>query len=157
MKEYYFRFQFCGRILGLSLVHQFLLDAFFTRPFYKSLLKRYINLLFVWYKVRIYLFWVDVCRPCSLNDLESLDEEFHRSMSWIIDNDVTDVLDDLTFTVDEEVFGQVTVYSHNVTGRKTDSQTDRQTDRQTDDWMGYDCIVIFIVADNHTRAQAWWS
>jgi E3 ubiquitin-protein ligase HECW2 len=79
-------FQFCGRILGLCLVHQFLLDAFFTRPFYKSILKR----------------------PCALSDLESLDAEFHRSMSWIIDNDVTDVLDDLTFTVTEEVFGQIT-------------------------------------------------
>lgn len=32
-------FRFCGRILGLALVHQFLLDAFFTRPFYKALLK----------------------------------------------------------------------------------------------------------------------
>ena len=32
-------FRFCGRILGLGLVHQFLLDAFFTRPFYKSLLR----------------------------------------------------------------------------------------------------------------------
>ena len=42
-----------------------------------------------------------------MSDLESLDEEFHRSMSWIIENDVTDVLDDLTFTVEEEVFGQV--------------------------------------------------
>ena len=32
-------FRFCGRLLGLGLVHQFLLDAFFTRPFYKALLK----------------------------------------------------------------------------------------------------------------------
>lgn len=32
-------FRFCGRLLGLALVHQFLLDAFFTRPFYKALLK----------------------------------------------------------------------------------------------------------------------
>lgn len=47
-------------------------------------------------------------RPCALNDLESVDEEFHRSMYWMIENDVTDVLDDLTFTVEEEVFGQVT-------------------------------------------------
>ena len=32
-------FRFCGRVLGLALVHQYLLDAFFTRPFYKALLK----------------------------------------------------------------------------------------------------------------------
>lgn len=33
------RFRFSGRILGLALVHQYLLDAFFTRPFYKGLLR----------------------------------------------------------------------------------------------------------------------
>jgi hypothetical protein len=32
-------FRFCGRVLGLALVHQYLLDVFFTRPFYKALLK----------------------------------------------------------------------------------------------------------------------
>ncbi|OBS59264.1 hypothetical protein A6R68_09612, partial [Neotoma lepida] len=33
------KFRFSGRILGLALIHQYLLDAFFTRPFYKGLLK----------------------------------------------------------------------------------------------------------------------
>ena len=32
-------FRFCGRVLGLALVHQYLLDVFFTRPFYKALLR----------------------------------------------------------------------------------------------------------------------
>ena len=32
-------FRFCGRVLGLTLVHQYLLDVFFTRPFYKALLR----------------------------------------------------------------------------------------------------------------------
>lgn len=36
---YCVRFRFSGRILGLALVHQYLLDAFFTRPFYKGLLR----------------------------------------------------------------------------------------------------------------------
>jgi len=35
----HFRFRFSGRVLGLALVHQYLLDAFFTRPFYKALLR----------------------------------------------------------------------------------------------------------------------
>lgn len=38
-KIYIFRFRFSGRVLGLALVHQYLLDAFFTRPFYKALLR----------------------------------------------------------------------------------------------------------------------
>ncbi|XP_051553164.1 E3 ubiquitin-protein ligase HECW1-like isoform X1 [Myxocyprinus asiaticus] len=78
-------FRFSGRILGLALIHQYLLDAFFTRPFYKALLKL----------------------ATDLSDLEYLDEEFHQSLQWMKENDITDVLD-LTFTVNEEVFGQVT-------------------------------------------------
>uniref|UniRef100_A0A4W3K1W2 HECT-type E3 ubiquitin transferase n=1 Tax=Callorhinchus milii TaxID=7868 RepID=A0A4W3K1W2_CALMI len=78
-------FRFSGRILGLALIHQYLLDAFFTRPFYKGLLRI----------------------SCDLSDLEYLDEEFHQSLQWMKDNDINDILD-LTFTVNEEVFGQIT-------------------------------------------------
>uniref|UniRef100_A0A4W5M420 HECT-type E3 ubiquitin transferase n=1 Tax=Hucho hucho TaxID=62062 RepID=A0A4W5M420_9TELE len=78
-------FRFSGRILGLVLIHQYLLDAFFTRPFYKALLRL----------------------ATDLSDLEYLDEEFHQSLQWMKDHDITDMLD-LTFTVNEEVFGQVT-------------------------------------------------
>uniref|UniRef100_UPI00358FEFCF E3 ubiquitin-protein ligase HECW2-like n=1 Tax=Myxine glutinosa TaxID=7769 RepID=UPI00358FEFCF len=78
-------FRFSGRILGLALVHQYLLDAFFTRPFYKALLRM----------------------SSDLSDMEYLDEEFHQSLQWMKDNDITDILD-LTFTVNEEVFGQIT-------------------------------------------------
>lgn len=47
-----------------------------------------------------------LCSPCELSDLEYLDEEFHQSLQWMKDNDIEDILD-LTFTVNEEVFGQV--------------------------------------------------
>lgn len=70
----------------MALVHQYLIDAFFTRPFYKSLLR---------------------IAP-SLDDLESMDAEFHQSLVWIKDNDITDCGLDLVFAVDEEIFGQVT-------------------------------------------------
>lgn len=49
------------------------------------------------------------CSPCELSDLEYLDEEFHQSLQWMKDNDIEDMLD-LTFTVNEEVFGQVGVF-----------------------------------------------
>ena len=78
-------FRFSGRVLGLALVHQYLLDAFFTRPFYKALLRL----------------------PVSLSDLESLDAEFHQSLLWIKENDISSEVLDLTFAVTEEVFGQV--------------------------------------------------
>lgn len=48
-------------------------------------------------------------RSTDLSDLEYLDEEFHQSLQWMKDNDITDILD-LTFTVNEEVFGQVSLY-----------------------------------------------
>jgi hypothetical protein len=47
-------------------------------------------------------------RPPSLSDLESLDAEFHQSLQWIKDNDISDCGLDLTFSVDEEIFGQIT-------------------------------------------------
>ncbi|KAK4875088.1 hypothetical protein RN001_011510 [Aquatica leii] len=79
-------FRFSGRVLGLALVHQYLLDAFFTRPFYKALLRL----------------------PVALSDLESLDFEFHQSLQWIRENDVSMQGElELTFSVTEEVFGQV--------------------------------------------------
>lgn len=80
------RFRFSGRVLGLALVHQYLLDAFFTRPFYKALLRL----------------------PVALSDLESLDFEFHQSLQWIKEHDVSNQGElELTFAVTEEVFGQV--------------------------------------------------
>jgi E3 ubiquitin-protein ligase HECW2 len=46
-------------------------------------------------------------RPVSLSDLESLDGEFHQSLLWIKENDISSDLLDLTFAVTEELFGQV--------------------------------------------------
>lgn len=77
-------FRFSGRVLGLALIHQYLLDAFFTRPFYKNLLRL----------------------PCSLSDLESLDAEFHQSLLWIKENDLNVHSLDLYFSVTEEIAGQ---------------------------------------------------
>ena len=75
-------FRFSGRVLGLALIHQYLLDAFFTRPFYKALLKS----------------------DCDLSDLESLDSGFHQSLMWLKENDIAEMADalDLTFSVTEE-------------------------------------------------------
>lgn len=83
--NYHDWFRFSGRILGLALIHQYLMDVFFTRPFYKSLLKS----------------------PCSLSDLEYMDAEFHQSLQWVKDSDISDLDLDLSFSVIEEVAGKV--------------------------------------------------
>lgn len=58
--------------------------------------------------IQLHLFSCLAIRPCDLSDLEYLDEEFHQSLQWMKDNNITDILD-LTFTVNEEVFGQVSI------------------------------------------------
>lgn len=83
--NYHDWFRFSGRVLGLALVHQYLLDAFFTRPFYKVLLRI----------------------PASLSDLESLDQEFHQSLMWIKEKDISIEPLELTFSVTEELLGRV--------------------------------------------------
>lgn len=77
-------FQFAGRVLGIALIHQYLLDAFFTRPFYKALL-RDTN-------------W-------TLSDLETLDPEFCQSAVWMKENDITNM--DMTFSVNDSVGGKI--------------------------------------------------
>lgn len=73
---------FCRTALSFAAEHTLLLSSVFV--------------CFVFVYVRL----------CDLSDLEYLDEEFHQSLQWMKDNDIHDILD-LTFTVNEEVFGQV--------------------------------------------------
>lgn len=93
--NYHDWFRFSGRMLGLALIHQYLLDAFFTRPFYKALLGL----------------------DCSLSDLEYLDAEFHQSLLWVKDSDISDMDLDLTFSVIEEIAGKVVEKELKANGR----------------------------------------
>jgi len=77
-------FHFAGRVIGVALIHQYLLDAFFTRPFYKALLKD---------------------TNWTLSDLETLDPEFCQSLVYVKENDVTGL--DFTFSVTENKCGKV--------------------------------------------------
>ena len=53
-------FKFIGRVTGLAVFHQRFLDAFFIPAFYKMLLQKKI----------------------SLQDMESVDADLHRSLKW---------------------------------------------------------------------------
>ncbi|KAL0092500.1 E3 ubiquitin-protein ligase RSP5 [Phycomyces blakesleeanus] len=77
-------FRFIGRVVGLSIFHRRFLDAFFIVSFYKMILNKRVAVV----------------------DMESVDAEFHRSLKWILDNDITDVLD-LTFSTDDDRFGEL--------------------------------------------------
>lgn len=77
-------FKFIGRCLGLGIFHRRFLDAYFIVSFYKMILKKKV----------------------TLSDLESVDAELHRGLTWMLENDITDVIDE-TFTTTEERFGEM--------------------------------------------------
>ena len=55
------RFRFSGRVLGLALVHGYLLEAWFTRALYRALLRL----------------------PPALEDVDALDAQFAASLRWL--------------------------------------------------------------------------
>lgn len=41
----------------------------------------------------------------NYRDVESIDPEYARNLQWILDNDITELALDLTFSVENNVFG----------------------------------------------------
>uniref|UniRef100_A0A3Q3CT17 HECT-type E3 ubiquitin transferase n=1 Tax=Haplochromis burtoni TaxID=8153 RepID=A0A3Q3CT17_HAPBU len=77
-------FHFVGRIMGMAVFHGHYIDGGFTLPFYKQLLGK----------------------PITLDDMESVDPDLHNSLVWILDNDITGVLDH-TFCVEHNAYGEI--------------------------------------------------
>ncbi|GAA5939817.1 hypothetical protein JCM10213_007801 [Rhodosporidiobolus nylandii] len=80
-------FAFVGRLIGLAVFHRRFLDLHFATAIYKTLLDR----------------------PVGLEDMAVVDAEMYRSLSWIAENDITDILFH-DFTASLETFGSVTVH-----------------------------------------------
>lgn len=76
-------FRFVGRIIGKSIFDGRLLDAYFSRAFYKQILGRDVD----------------------IRDLESIDPEYHKSLQWMLENDITGVIDQ-EFTIEDDQFGE---------------------------------------------------
>jgi len=77
-------FKFIGRVVGMAIFHRRFLDAFFVPCFYKMILGKKV----------------------TIADLEGVDEALHRGLTWMLENDITDVLDE-TFSVTEDRFGEL--------------------------------------------------
>ncbi|XP_014229977.1 E3 ubiquitin-protein ligase SMURF2 isoform X1 [Trichogramma pretiosum] len=75
-------FHFAGRIIGVAVFHGHHIDGGFTTPFYKMLLNKAI----------------------TLNDIEGVDPELHRSLTWMLENSIDGVID-ATFSVEHSSFG----------------------------------------------------
>ena len=76
-------FKFIGRVVGLAIFHRRFLDSFFIGAFYKMMLRKRV----------------------TINDMEGVDEEYHKNLSWTLENDITDILDQ-TFAIEDEQFGE---------------------------------------------------
>ncbi|GAA5993448.1 hypothetical protein JCM11641_003937 [Rhodosporidiobolus odoratus] len=76
-------FAFVGRCVGLAIYHRRFLDAHFATSIYKYFLERAVG----------------------LEDMAVVDVEMFRSLSWIAENDPTDL--DLDHTTSLDVFGSV--------------------------------------------------
>ncbi|KAK9338234.1 hypothetical protein V1521DRAFT_416598 [Lipomyces starkeyi] len=87
-------FKFIGRVVGLGIFHRRFLDAFFIGAFYKMVLKKRV----------------------VLTDMEGVDADFYRNLSWTLDNDITDVLE-LTFSTEDDRFGELVTVDLKPNGR----------------------------------------
>ncbi|XP_027904990.1 E3 ubiquitin-protein ligase UPL1-like [Vigna unguiculata] len=72
-------FKFVGRVVGKALFDGQLLDVHFTRSFYKHILG-----------VKV-----------TYHDIEAIDPAYFRNLKWMLENDISDVLD-LTFSIDAD-------------------------------------------------------
>ncbi|EME29644.1 ubiquitin-protein ligase E3, partial [Galdieria sulphuraria] len=79
-------FKFVGRIIGKAIFDGQILDAYFTRSFYKHMLG---------------------IKP-NYHDLEALDPDYYKSLQWILENDITGLLD-LTMSAEIDEFGTTKV------------------------------------------------
>ena len=80
--EHLMFFKFIGRIIGKALYEGRLLDCYFSRAVYKRILGK----------------------PVSVKDMESFDPDYYKSLVWMLENDITDIIVE-TFSVEEDEFG----------------------------------------------------
>ncbi|CAK7347286.1 unnamed protein product [Dovyalis caffra] len=72
-------FKFVGRVVGKALFDGQLLDVHFTRSFYKHILGAKV----------------------TYHDIEAIDPDYFKNLKWMLENDISDVLD-LTFSIDAD-------------------------------------------------------
>ncbi|KAF2834163.1 hypothetical protein M501DRAFT_1001473 [Patellaria atrata CBS 101060] len=79
-------FEFIGRIIGKALYEGRVLDCHFSRAVYKRILGK----------------------PVSIKDMETLDLDYYKSLLWMLENDITDLIVE-TFSIEADAFGETKV------------------------------------------------
>lgn len=87
-------FAFVGRIIAKAVYEGYLLDCYFTRSFYKHILGV----------------------PVVYKDMEAVDPDYYKSLEWMLENDITGVLD-LTFSVEMDTLGRKEIKDLKPNGR----------------------------------------
>ena len=81
--EHLMFFRFIGRIIGKALYEGRVLDCHFSRAVYKCILGRNV----------------------SIKDMETLDLDYYKSLLWMLENDITDIITE-TFSLETDDFGE---------------------------------------------------
>ena len=76
-------FKFIGRIIGKALYEGRVLDCHFSRAVYKKILGKNV----------------------SIKDMETLDLDYYKSLVWMLENDITDIITE-NFSVETADFGE---------------------------------------------------
>lgn len=84
--EHFMFFKFIGRVIGKALYEGRVLDCHFSRAVYKRILGKTV----------------------SIKDMETLDLEYYKSLVWMLENDITDVITE-NFSLETEAFGETQI------------------------------------------------
>ena len=87
-------FKFIGRIIGKALYEGRALDCHFSRAVYKRILGKTV----------------------SIKDMETLDLDYYKSLLWMLENDISDIITE-TFSIEAERFGATEVIDLMENGR----------------------------------------
>ncbi|KAK2731309.1 hypothetical protein FQN55_004780 [Onygenales sp. PD_40] len=82
-QEHLLFFKFIGRIIGKALYEGRVLDCHFSRAVYKRMLGKSV----------------------SIKDMETLDLDYYKSLLWMLENDITDIITE-NFSVESDDFGE---------------------------------------------------
>lgn len=81
-EEHLMFFKFIGRIIGKALYEGRALDCHFSRAVYKRILGKTV----------------------SIKDMETLDLDYYKSLLWMLENDITEIITE-TFSIETDDFG----------------------------------------------------
>ena len=85
-EEHLLFFKFIGRVIGKALYEGRALDCHFSRAVYKRILGK----------------------PVSIKDMETLDLDYYKSLLWMLENDIADIITE-TFSIETEAFGDTQI------------------------------------------------